>query len=115
MPLRRLALSSALLVAISAAAAAPAAPAHEGPAVKAGPCQTTVSGKRWLIAPRGLSCSNAKSVVEKLAQKRVSAAGFFPGTYAGMRCLSTSRTGTKPRYIACVTKNRSKSMVAFRQ
>jgi hypothetical protein len=113
MSLRRLALSS-VMPALVCAVVASAAPA-QSPKAEAGPCQTTTSGHRWMIAPRNLSCSDAKNVVAKLADKKVPAARFFRGTYEGMRCLSTSRTGTKPQYIACGTKNHSKSLIAFRQ
>jgi hypothetical protein len=110
-----LALSSVVLVFLCAAAVQ-TAPARDTPTVKSGPCQTTISGHRWLVAPLGgLSCSNAKTVVVTLANRRVPAGAFFRGTYQGMRCLSTSPTGTKPKQIACGTKNHSKSMVAFRQ
>jgi hypothetical protein len=109
-----LVLSSVVLVFIYVAAV-PAAPARDRPALKTAPCQTTTDGHRWLVAPRGLSCSDAKKVVQTLAKKRVPRGSFFPGTYQGMRCVSTSRTGTKPQYIGCVSKNHSRSMVAFRQ
>jgi hypothetical protein len=98
--------SSVALVAICAATA---------PAKSAGPCQTTAAGHHWLVAPRGLSCSDAKKVVQTLAKKKVPAGAFFPGTYQGMKCISTSRTGTKPQYIGCASKTHSRSMVAFRQ
>jgi hypothetical protein len=96
------------------AAAAQTAPARNEPTATAA-CQTTTSGHRWLVAPRGLSCSDAKKIVQTLAGRKVPAAGYFPGTYQGMRCASTTRPGTKPQYIACGTKNRSKFMVAFQQ
>ncbi len=111
--MRRLALSSVLLVFISVAAVSTAL-ARETPSANAGPCQTTISGHRWLVAPRGLSCSDAKRVVGQLANRKVPAGRFFPGTYKGMKCLSTSPPGAKPKYIGCGTKNQSKSMVAFR-
>jgi hypothetical protein len=101
-----LVLSSVVLVFICAAAV---------PAKSAGPCQTTTSGHRWLVVPQGLSCSAAKGVVQTLAKKKVPAAGFFPGTYQGMKCASTSRPGGKPSYIGCASKTHARSMVAFRQ
>lgn len=115
MSFRGLAVRSVLLVIICAAAAVPTAGAGAKPAAKTGPCTLTKSGHKWLIAPRGLSCSDAKGVVGTLAGRSVPKNAFYPGTYEGMKCLSTSRTGTKPQYIACGSKNHSKSMVAFRQ
>jgi hypothetical protein len=111
---RRL-IASSVVVAFICALAVQAALARQTPNAAAGPCQANASGHRWLVAPRGLSCSTGKKVVEKLAGKKVPAGGFFAGTYEGMKCLSTTRPGSKPKYIGCAAKNGSKSLVAFQQ
>jgi hypothetical protein len=90
----------------------PAAPSLEKAATA---CTVTTSGHRWLVAPRGLSCSQGKAVVVTLAAKKVPASGQWPGTYAGMKCVSTSRPGGKPLYIGCGNAKHSRSLTAFRQ
>jgi hypothetical protein len=78
-------------------------------------CGTTVGGHHWLVAPRGLSCAEGKGVVRKLAVKKVPAGGKWPGTYAGMKCVSTSSPDGKPQFIGCGSANQSRSLMAYRR
>ena len=74
-------------------------------------CKANVAGHQWLLAGHGLDCGAATAVIKQLANKR-SPGGFFPGSYAGMKCASTSAPGTKPAFIGCAD-GKSKSINAY--
>ena len=88
-----------------------AASASARPAASRGLCGTsTIKGHKWLLTTKKFSCAAAKTVTGRLANVRVPANRALcngstgsPCRRKGMACTTTSRPGTKPKWIACFT------------
>ena len=100
------------LIVIVVASAALAATTAAGSSAGSFGCKPKIDGHAWFIQGNGMTCNEAKAVVTKLS-RMPSRGGFFKGTYAGMRCASTTPPGQKPVYIACAD-GRGKNINAFR-
>jgi hypothetical protein len=79
------------------------------PGAERGLCGTsTIKGHRWLIVTKKFSCAAAKTVTGRLANVRIpknralcNGSAGSPCRRKGMACTTTSRPGTKPKWIAC--------------
>jgi hypothetical protein len=94
--------------------------AAAAPSVGGFNCGTTnsIGGHPWAIMASGISCRTARGVVRQLAGKTVprsaiKSVGFFPGTYAGLRCFG-GPTGKKPVSVTCGKSGTDKLLRAGR-
>jgi hypothetical protein len=104
---RSLGFAAAFIAAGAFATGASAAPASLAK------CGTVIAGgAAWQVAAAGLSCSNARSLVKKLAAMPTPTVPniYYPGTHLGMRCLGGKKNGA--RGIECVTTDGRRSIVA---
>ena len=101
------AISLVLLVAAATPAASGARIAQTTAA-----CETTIRGKTWIIAPRGIDCDAGRKIVKTLAARTVPAKQRFRGRFAKMECLSLTRPGRLPTHLACGNPNGSRSLIA---